>query len=546
MKKLPFLVLTVFGLGASAPLYAAETRFTPPDSSQTAPQPNALQEAPAQAEPAADADDSTAETDRLTPNLLADVDLWERMRMGFSIPNLDSPQVREYEQYYANRPESLYRMVERAQRYLYHIVNELERRGMPVDLALLPMIESAFNPKAYSPAHAAGIWQFVPSTGKNYGLEQTWWYDGRRDVLAATDAALDYLQYLYGLFGDWHLALAAYNWGEGAVSRALAKNRASGLPEDYLNIRMPAETQNYVPKLLAVRNIFANPKAYGINVRSIPNRPYFTVVSAPVHMDTKVAAKLAEIPVDEFVHLNPAFNKPVIAYKPSRKLLIPTDKADAFNENLASYDKPLLSWKPYSTARGERYEQIAAKFGISVDRLREINSIGHVRVARGEMLLVPSTGADEDATQNVAAPQPAVPTLPTYAKLERIDSNPGTYKVKHGDTAFSVAKRYQLTVAELSHLNKLRAGHITPGQMLVVAKPDTVKPTKPAEARSGKQAVHKATQPKTTRYVVQRGDTVYSIARKFNVAAADIQRWNKLGKHLNPGLKVTLYLPDNS
>ncbi|MBB5019659.1 membrane-bound lytic murein transglycosylase D [Chitinivorax tropicus] len=553
MKKLPSHVLAIVAAGVFSTAMAAEPRVAPPPEAQLPSDERMEPEAPQADLKPAEADqpyslqfsDELGESDLAdtAPTLsnFADADLWDRIRHGFALNNLDTTQVRDLEQWYAARPEYLYRMADRAQRYLYHIVNELERRSMPLDLALLPVVESSFNPKAYSSAHASGIWQFIPSTGKNYGLEQTWWYDGRRDVLAATEAALDYLQYLYGLFGDWHLALAAYNWGEGAVARALAKNRAAGLPEDYQNIRMPAETQNYVPKLLAIRNLVANPARYGLKMRAIPNRPYFTAVNVPHHMDTKVAAKLANMPMDEFLSLNPAFNKPVIAYKPSRKLLLPAEKAEEFTSNLASYDKPLLSWKPYATSRGERFERIAAKFGTTVEKLREVNNIGQAKMARGEMLLVPSHNGEIDAVNTAAMTEaPTIPSLPTYAKLERVDTKPATHLVKRGETLFSIAKHYGMSPGELKSLNQLNTNHVAAGKVLVLEE----------RRQAGKvirASAARESSPKTrsTQYTVRRGDTIFSIARRFNVTVADLQRWNKAGKHLTPGDVLVIHL-DNS
>lgn len=459
-----------------------------------------------------------------TPTPMAYASLWDRMRDNFSIPNLDSPLVREWEQYYAARPEQLYRISERGRRYMYHVVEELEKRSMPLDLALLPMIESAYNPKAYSPAHASGIWQFIPSTGKNYGLEQTWWYDGRRDVVAATEAALDYLNYLNGLFGDWHLALASYNWGEGAVSRALAKNRSKGLAEDYSNIGLPNETLNYVPKLLAVRNLIANPEAYGIRLPNIPNRPYFSVVTAPHHMDTQVAAKLAGMSIDEFVNLNPAFNKPIVAYKPSRRLLVPADKADAFSENLSSYEGPLLSWEQYTTTPGESYLHIAARYGTSLAKLREVNNIGAGKVAHGEVLMVPRNDGSTPA-----APQPEfnpVPTaIPAYAKLDKVD--PSSHKqhvVRKGDTIFNISRRYDLSVTDLVSLNRLKSHNLRLGQPLKVVRLEPVRNTVQGQkTKAEKNAGRNKVSHKTIHYTAKHGDTIYSIARRFGVAIDDLK-----------------------
>lgn len=472
-----------------------------------------------------------------TPSPLAYASLWDRLRDNFSIPNLDSPLVREWEQYFAARPEYLYRISERGRRYMYHIVEELDKRSMPLDLALLPMIESAYNPRAYSPAHASGIWQFIPSTGKHYGLEQTWWYDGRRDVLAATEAALDYLNYLNGLFGDWHLALASYNWGEGAVARALAKNRSLGLPEEYSSIGLPNETLNYVPKLLAVRNLIANPEAYGIRLPNIPNRPFFSVVTAPHHMDTKVAAQLAGMTLEEFTSLNPAFTKPIIAYKPSRRLLVPADKETEFSEKLASFDGPLLSWQQYTTSAGESYDRIAARFGTTTAKLRELNNIGQARLARGETLMVPrqTEAAATDEEQDAAGAEtdyvPASASIPTYTKLDKVESaRAKTHTVRKGDTIYNISRRYDLTVPQLLSLNKLKSHHLRLGQPLTVARLATI-PQKadPAPAKAGKRNANsggKNDQP--MRYTARRGDTAFSIARKFDISVQQLRSWNKL------------------
>ena len=287
--------------------------------------------------------DSTSENLALPPVLggvvlAADskppTDLWERIRNGFAMPQLNSIEVRNSENFYASRPEYINRIAERSRRYLFHIVEEVERRGMPTEIALLPIIESAFNPTAYSRSHAAGIWQFIPATGKRYGLQQNWWQDDRRDIVAATSAALDYLQNLHRIFGDWELALASYNWGEGAVGRSLTRNRIVGLPTDFSSISKPPETRRYVPKLIAMRNIISSPAAFGIVLEPIPNQPYFDKVATTQHIDVKLAASLADISLAEFNALNPAHNRPVINANGSRSLLLPTDKVATFIANL--------------------------------------------------------------------------------------------------------------------------------------------------------------------------------------------------------------------
>src|SRR5512141_2035910 len=267
---------------------------------------------------------------------LPDPDLWQRIRRGFSLEPLDSPLVQEHEAWYASRPDYIKRFVDRGSRYLHYIVEQVEKRGMPTEIALLPVIESAFTPRAMSRAKASGIWQFIPSTGKNYGLTQDWWRDNRNDIVAATDAALNYLQRLHDMFGSWELALAAYNCGEGCVSRAIAYNQKRGLPTDYQSLKLPPETRSYVPKLFAVKNIVLSPAAYGIELESVPDQPYFTQVQAPAKIDVKVAAKLAGMTVEDFLALNPAHNRP-IAVAPTGTLVLPLDKADAFKENLENY-----------------------------------------------------------------------------------------------------------------------------------------------------------------------------------------------------------------
>ena len=267
--------------------------------------------------------------DKLDDVPLPDPDLWYRIRMGFTLEPMDSPLVLEHEAWYASRPEYIRRFVDRGSLYLHHIVERVESRGMPMEIALLPVIESAFTPRAQSRAKASGLWQFIPSTGKNFGLTQDWWRDNRNDVVAATDAALTYLQHLHDMFGSWELALAAYNCGEGCVSRAIAYNQKRGLPVDYLSLRLPNETRSYVPKLMAVKNIVLSPATYGIELESVPNEPYFTAVPAPSKIDVRLAARLADMSVEEFKALNPAHNKPV-AVAATGTLIVPREKADTF------------------------------------------------------------------------------------------------------------------------------------------------------------------------------------------------------------------------
>ncbi|KAF0812721.1 Membrane-bound lytic murein transglycosylase D [Andreprevotia sp. IGB-42] len=465
-------------------------------------------------------------------------DLWSRVRAGFMVPDVDNELTEKWENYYAARPEYLNRIIARGGRYLYYVVNEVEKRGMPMELALLPMIESAYNPKAESPAKAAGMWQFIPGTGKQYGLERTWWYDGRRDVVAATDAALDYLGTLHGMFDDWQLALASYNWGENAVARAVGKNQNAGLPGDYASLRMPDETRNYVPKLLAVRNIIANPQAYGIQLASLPNTPYFATIQPGRHMDVKVAAELAEIPVDELLRLNPGFIRPVIAHKDERKLVLPADKVDVFERNLAVFDKPLLNWQPYVTRSGESFDKLAGTFGISPAELKDINDIGgRERVARGQTILVPMVAnldVSERQTLVALAVNKQADPLDTGAQdapRNVVIRNGREHQVARGDTVFNIAKRYGVSVAALKDANGLSDNTIQTGQRLKIAA---------AEAPVRVDRKQKADSPDFV--VVKRGDTLASIAKRYKLSVADLKRINKLGskRAVAPGFKLAL------
>ncbi|MFV0372413.1 MAG: transglycosylase SLT domain-containing protein [Azonexus sp.] len=341
---------------------------------------------------------------------LHQTDLWARLRNGFAMMDLNDDLVLHYQQWYMNRPEALRRMIERSRPYLHHIVEELEARGMPSELALLPMVESSFNPMAHSPAAASGLWQFIPSTGKRFNLEQNWWQDERRDVIASTSAALDYLQTIYDMHGDWHLALASYNWGEGAVKRAIEKNEARGLPTDYPNLTMPKETRHYVPKLQALKNIIGNPQTFAhLNLPFIPNQPYLATVAAPRPMDVKTAARLANMTQDEFRHLNPSHNRPII--KPHTPVVLPADRVDTFNANLASHANSLTQWQAYAVKSAERLGEIAARFGISTSELAQANGLpGNVRLAPGSKLLVPGTAGSEESLQRMlhAEASPAI------------------------------------------------------------------------------------------------------------------------------------------
>jgi len=393
----------------------------------------------------------------LTPLPPALRDLWVRIRKGFAMPDLDDEYVTKWEEWYGSRPDYVARMVDRSRRYLYYIVLEVEKRRMPLEIALLPMVESAFNPVALSTSRASGIWQFMPSTGINYGLKQNFWFDSRRDVIAATDGALTYLQKLHAQFGDWQLALAAYNWGEGNVARAIERNQKAGKPTDYASLVMPNETRNYLPKLQAVKNIVLDPAAFDLALADIPDAPYFAVVKTSRKMDVKRAAELAELPLEEFQYLNPHHNRPVIAGSDEFAILLPIDNAEIFAAKLELTDQPLVTWQAYQLRNGETLAQIATRLGMSEDTLRAVNGIGtKARVPVGHTLLVPAERPSRDTAATLSnAVFTTVPQGRTFY-----------YRVNRGDTLQSVAAQYSVSAQDLRRWNNLTHASLQAGQQL--------------------------------------------------------------------------------
>jgi membrane-bound lytic murein transglycosylase D len=371
-------------------------------------------------------------------------DLWQRIRNGFAIPDLKGPLVKRKTAEYAANSDYLQRILDRSRLYLYHIVEEIEKRGLPTELALLPMVESAFNPMAYSRAHASGLWQFIPGTGKRYDLEQNWWRDDRRDVVASTSAALDYLTYVYEMHGDWHLALASYNWGENAVKRAVAKNRRARKPTDYASLRMPRETRHYIPKLQALKNIIADPEPYRIDLDPIPNEPYFAVVDETPDIDVLLAAKLAEMPVEDFMALNPAFSRPLIRASGAARIVLPAEKVQVFRDNLAKHDEEsLVSWQIYHPKRGEKLGSIAKKYRIGIAELKRVNGIPSRSWRVPRVMVVPITEAGRPAV--VALPIMYASPIQTFR----------VHVVRRGDTLSSIAKRYRTSIGSLKRLNRI-------------------------------------------------------------------------------------------
>ncbi len=413
-------------------------------------------------------------------SLATTADLWERIRRGYAMPDLESNLVRDREIWYTTRPDYIFRMTDRSRKYLFHIVEELELRNMPTELALLPFVESAFNPQAVSSAKAAGMWQFMPATGKSYELKQNVFRDDRRDVLASTRAALDYLQKLYALFGDWHLALAAYNWGEGSVGRAIQKNERLQLPTGYTSLTMPLETQYYVPKLQAIKNIIARPESFGAQLPDIGNHPYFKSVTMQRDIDVTLAAKLAEVALDDFRSLNPSLNKPVIMAAGTPQILLPWDNADVFERNLQAFKGPrLASWTVWVVPSTLRVAQAAKQVGMSEFQLREVNNIPvRMLIKPGSTLLVPrAAGVQKDITESVAD-KGEVSFSPEMVMVRK------TLRAAKNDTVASLARRYKTTAGNVAQWNKVAVGaKFKPGQTVVVYVSVNASSAKPGRTR---------------------------------------------------------------
>ena len=395
-------------------------------------------------------------------------ELWDRIRRGFAMPDLQTDQVTDREQWYASRPDYIQRMTGRSSKYLFHIVEELERRQMPTELALLPFIESAFNPQAVSSAKAAGMWQFMPATGRDFALKQNAFRDDRRDVLASTRAALDYLQRLHGLFGDWHLALAAYNWGEGSVGRAIAKNQRAGLPTGYLDLNMPAETRMYVPKLQAVKNIVANPQAFGAELPLIENHPYFQQVLITRDIDVALAARLADVKLDDFKALNPSAHRPVIIASGTPQILLPWDSATVFQRNFEGYTQgQYASWTAWTAPATMNPAEAAKRVGMSEGDLRSVNNIPpRMLIKVGSTLLVPRTSRTAADVDVLVADTAQVSLAP------EIVTRRATVQARRGESVASLAKRYGVPTSSVASWNNMSGTALfKKGQSVVVFLP---------------------------------------------------------------------------
>jgi membrane-bound lytic murein transglycosylase D len=452
-------------------------------------------------------------------------DLFDRIRHGFAMSDVTHPSIDAAQNWFARHPEYLDRTFQRGERYLHHIVTQIEARGMPLELALLPIVESAFNPVAYSRARASGLWQFVPATGRYYGLKQNWYYDGRRDVVQATRAALDYLSFLVKEFdGDWLLAVAAYNAGEATVRRAIAKNLAADKPTDFFSLSLPRETRAYVPKLLAMRRIVADPGAHDLAFAPIANAPYFTEVAVAAQIDLNVAADLACISKEELLALNPAFNKWVTDPDGPHTLLVPVERASQLIEGLAALPPEKRVRVVYHQVRpNETLGAIAYRYGVSVAALSSANRIRNSMIHPGQDLLI--TAAPRGASEPRADTAPLA-TRPAQAG--------GSYRVRSGDSLWSIARAHGVSTHSLADSNGLELeGTVQVGRVLNIPPATRLAANDPA-----------ATSPAILTYVVRAGDTVSRVASRFSVSIAQVLSWNRLRANhvLMPGQRLVLHV----
>ena len=517
-----------------------EPKLTTPESAPTvAADTESSEEAPA-AESANDATNEnidTAEHDELFPA----IDLWQRIRNNFSIaPQDDHKRLMRQLQWYVKHPDYMVRVTERAIPYLHFIVEEIEKNNVPMEIALLPIVESAFKPFAYSHGRAAGIWQFIPSTGRRYGLKQNWWYDGRRDVYASTQSAIRLLSNLAKTFdGDWLLALAAYNSGEGTVKRAIRKNKARGKGTDFWSLKLPPETRAYVPKLIALKRIVADPDKYNIKLTSIDDTPYFKRVDIPTQIDLAKVAELAEVDIDEVYRLNPAFNRWATSPTGPHYILLPKEKADAFSDKVSELPKKeLIKWVRHRIRKGETIGTIANKYHTSISSIKKVNGMRGNFLREGHSLMIPVASKSMRSYKHTATQR--------RSKQQNIPRKgiKVTHIVRNGDTFWRIAQEHRVGVRQLAKWNGMAPRDtLKPGQKLIIW------------SRTGKQVSHNDpenfTPPPQRKimqrvgYYVRKGDSLARIASKFRVSIKQLLSWNsklKTRKYLQPGQRLTLYV----
>jgi peptidoglycan lytic transglycosylase D len=464
-------------------------------------------------------------------------DLFDRMRSGFGLDDVDKHAVDVQLDWYADHPDYLERAFGRAELYMYHIVTELEARGMPLEIALLPVVESAFEPYAYSRARASGLWQFIPGTGSRFGLKQNWWYDGRRDVVESTRAAFDYLQFLHDEFnGDWLLAIAAYNCGEMNVSRAVARNRAAGKPTDFWSLKLPKETRAYVPKLLAMKRLVADPEQYGLGFSRIPNQAYFARVDTLGQIDLKVAADIAGITHEQLYELNPAFHRWATDPSGPHYLLVPADVADLFRQNVAQLTpEQRLSSSLYTVKSGDSVSSVAVQFHTKNEVIRELNDLPTGVLTVGTELRVPSTVASLPPKVLLAAARV------DGRRIRGVGGRPHVHVVRRGDSLWSIARRSGMDVNTLAMMNGMNPGDtLRAGQRLRLTSSSASSGSRTRLASTGAASDSSGARPVS--YTVRSGDTLSAIARMFQVTVAQILDWNGITARstIRPGQKITI------
>jgi len=468
-------------------------------------------------------------------------DLYQVLRRDFRFNlDIDDKRVATQLRWYAAHQSYLNRVSDRASRYMFHIVAELQARDMPLDLALLPIVESAFDPFAYSHGRASGMWQFIPETGRMFGLKQDWWYDGRRDVVESTRAALDYLDHLQKMFdGDWLLALASYNSGPGTVRIAQRKNRAAGKETDFWHLDLPRETEAYVPKIIALAKLFKNPEAYGVVLPLVSTEPYFKIVQTGGQIDLAQAAALADMELSDLYMLNPGYNRWATDPDGPHQLLVYTDREQLFTDNIAQLpSNQRLTWDRYNIVSGDSLLSIAHKFDVTVDIIKDVNGLKGNLIRAGDKLMIPVASKKDtfyslSADSRLKVKQDALGS----SNRTRID-----HRIAYGDTFWDLSQKYQVSVQSLAKWNNMAPRDLLmPGQLLVIwVEPNTV-----ASASTNSSSSSSAEKRKIVRkvgYVVRNGDSLYRIADKFNLRINDIKKWNVVSKYLQPGDRLTLYV----
>ena len=470
--------------------------------------------------------------------------VWDRLLSLYSLPEMDNARIDREVNFYLKNPDYLSRVQQRAEPYLFFILNEVEAKNIPGELALLPIVESAFRPDAESPAQASGLWQFVPPTGREYGLEQNSWYDGRRDVIESTQAATTFLKQLSTEFNnDWLLALASYNAGSGNIKHAIDKNIRRGQPTDYWSLDLNSETAAYVPRLLAIAKIFANPEKYNVNLHPIANEPYFELVDVKTQIDLGKAAEMAQTPLDDFLKLNPAFNRWSTAPDGPHRLLIPVEKAGNFKEKLADLsDHELIKWDYHTVGKRETLNSIAKRHHTTVAQIAQVNHLDGDEAVQGKTLLIPSSyksikGHDEPQVAVVSESK----TVSEHKTPIKVQVRNQTYTVKKGDTLWSISQRFSVDKDDVLSWNKMSSkSALKAGQKLSIRS-----------AGGNIQVASTAPSFKQINYTVKSGDTLSKISRKFHVNVTDLRKWNKVPKNsanITPGtkLKITVESGDSS